>query len=384
MGKFRIYKDGYIESVQNIESDSRYGFNQPIDKLYIGQNRVKKVCKGSTLLMDGTDTSIYRYFYMYAVNAGGGTVSLQNNGNNAPDIEYSRDGVNWTTWDYSAIALYYTAPDDYSDTVIYPVFFRGSNPNGFNSSSSKYSKFAFSTGTKVVLGGNIMSLIDKTNFNTLETLPASYCFYSLFSQQSAVYSCKGLSFDGVLVNPDIESLYNLQLPATTLTSNCYHNMFWGSTSMIDAPVLPATTLTQSCYQGMFADCSSLINAPGLPAKTAAISCYQNMFTNCTFSIAPALPATTLAQYCYREMFSATHNITSQIELPATDLASGCYYQMFYYSSVNNIKCLAETNINTTNLYSWLSSSTGTFVKKTGVTFPSGKSGIPNGWTVEEI
>ena len=59
------------------------------------------------------------------------------------------------------------------------------------------------------------------------------------------------------------------------------------------------TLTNYCYSGMFWGCSSLTQAPELPAMTLAQSCYLNMFRNCTsLTSAPELPATTLANYCY--------------------------------------------------------------------------------------
>lgn len=54
--------------------------------------------------------------------------------------------------------------------------------------------------------------------------------------------------------------------------------------------------------------------------------------------------------------------------------------------LNYIKCLA-TDISASNYTnSWVAdvSSTGTFVKATGVTWPTGASGIPSGWTVQDV
>ena len=85
-----------------------------------------------------------------------------------------------------------------------------------------------------------------------------------------------------------------------------------------------------------------------------------MFKGCTSLVtAPVLPATTLADYCYAAMFRAT--------------------------SVNYVKCLA-TDISAFNCTeTWLrdASATGTFVKKAGVSWTTGNSGIPSGWTVVE-
>jgi hypothetical protein len=57
-------------------------------------------------------------------------------------------------------------------------------------------------------------------------------------------------------------------------------MFYGCTNLTTAPELPATTLASSCYQEMFSNCTSLTTAPELPATTLAWSCYNQMFYGC--------------------------------------------------------------------------------------------------------
>ena len=211
--------------------------------------------------------------------------------------------------------------------------------------------------------------------------------------------------------------YNLteapELPATTLAESCYSGMFRECTSLKEAPELPATTLAEACYDDMFIGCTSLTKAPELPATTLAGLCYDSMFQNCTsLTEAPELPATTLANYCYSSMFSDCYNLTEAPELPATTLANGCYNHMFYKcgnlteapelpattlandcytsmfyrcSKLNKVKCLAKYNINWQTTGSWLNgvAATGTFTKAAGVEWPSGGSGIPEGWTVVE-
>jgi hypothetical protein len=54
---------------------------------------------------------------------------------------------------------------------------------------------------------------------------------------------------------------------------CYSNMFYGCTSLTQAPELPATTLARYCYYFMFRDCTSLTEAPELPAITLTSYCY---------------------------------------------------------------------------------------------------------------
>ena len=141
-------------------------------------------------------------------------------------------------------------------------------------------------------------------------------------------------------------------------------MFSACTGLTAAPDLPATTLADYCYAGMFRDCSGLTAAPDLPATTLAKGCYMNMFYNCTnLTAAPVLPATTLANYCYSALFK------------------GC-------DKLNYVKCLA-TNIDAKDCTDdWLNSvsSSGTFVKAPEMDkwTPDSESGIPSGWTVENV
>ena len=106
-------------------------------------------------------------------------------------------------------------------------------------------------------------------------------------------------------------------------------MFYGCTSLTQAPELPATTLAIYCYDSMFQGCTSLTQAPELPATTLAEYCYSNMFKGCTsLTQAPALPATTLVSYCYSSMFNGCTALTQAPALPATILADHCYGYMF--------------------------------------------------------
>ena len=59
-------------------------------------------------------------------------------------------------------------------------------------------------------------------------------------------------------------------------------MFKGCTSLTIAPsILPATTLASECYAEMFSNCTSLTTAPELPALTLVSSCYYLMFNGCS-------------------------------------------------------------------------------------------------------
>lgn len=167
--------------------------------------------------------------------------------------------------------------------------------------------------------GNVMSLVSSYDYDNAKILDKTHAFYGLFQNNANIK------------NKDGEDLL---LPATTLTGNCYGNMFYGCSGLTKAPELPATTLAVCCYYQMFFFCSSLTTAPALPATTLAESCYERMFSGC--------------------------------------------------SNLSSVTCLA-TNISATDcVKDWLGSVVwrGTFTKAASMTsWPTGPSGIPSGWTV---
>ena len=320
-----------------------------IDQVYKSGAGVNKMYKGTDLAYDRSLKNKFEYFYVYATDplrdddaAIAGTVTLENNGGNAPNVEYSRDGVNWTTWDYSSLDLYGPVSSDESSPIYSFIFFRGNNPNGFNSSNSVYSRFIIIDNlygqAYITIGGNIMSLLYKDSFwkediSPNNTIPNNSCFYRLF-YQSDIFSCLG--------GPG------------------YYNG-----SNIGVFRLPAINLTNDCYNYMFGACKKLSYGPlVLPAKKLKNRCYSNMFNG-----------------CYPDYHRAPL-------LPATELANDCYSKMFYWCTGLNYVKISVTDFGdaTTPFGNWLNnvSATGTFVKKAGVTFPSGASGIPEGWTIEEI
>ena len=202
--------------------------------------------------------------------------------------------------------------------------FKGDNKEGVSENgTSGYNTLNFGiSGNPVALSGNIMSLIDGVGETTV--IPCDYCFCRLFR------------------NSAIKTVSSDFLPATTLKSSCYRDLFSGCQNLTQAPELPATTITDGCYNGMFYGCKSLVTAPELPAKVLLDGCYGYMFNGST--------------------------------------------------SLNYVKCLAtEGTVNgdgtvPSALDNWLEgvASTGTFEKISGVSYEAGGKGIPEGWTVKEI
>jgi len=347
-----------------------------------------------------------------------GNISFKKNSSSAPTVtlQYKKNDEEWTSFASSDTArVINVAAGD-------KIMFKGDNTQYANGASS-YNSFSGTT-AGFTLEGNIMSLISSENFANLTTLEGVYTFAYFFR------GCTGLTNASKLVLPATaltEYCYSgmfracsslttaPELPATTLADYCYSNMFTNCTSLVTAPAeLPATALTVGCYSNMFSSCSSLTTAPELPATTLASHCYDNMFSACTgLTSAPELPATALTEYCYSSMFSGCRSLTTAPELPATTLEINCYYGMFqgctslttapelpattltnscyyamfsYCTNLNSITCLATDISATYCTNGWLNnvSSTGTFTKATSMSsWPTGNSGIPNNWTVQD-
>ena len=245
------------------------------------------------------------------------------------------------------------------------IQFKGDNAT-YSTGSNAYTYF-IASGATFTVSGNIMSLIDSTDFAMATVLTKDYAFCSLFK------SCTGLT-----------DASNLVLPATTLRLGCYRSLFDRCSHLTSGTELPATTLAQDCYRSMFFNCSDLTTAPELPATRLASSCYYYMFDGCSsLTTAPELPATTLASSCYQYMFAGCSSLTTAPELPATTLINGCYRYMFQScTNLNYIKCLA-TDISASNCTNrWVANvaATGTFVTPSSTNWDTGTSGIPEGWT----
>ena len=260
------------------------------------------------------------------------------------------DGTGWKPYT-SGTAITLSATGD-------KVSFRGDNNTLASEPYSYGSSSKFSTTGKCFIYGNIMSLLYSNDYPTATTLIGDYTFCSLFFQNMNIYSHSSKAL--VLPATTLTTMCYYQmfincrnltsapmLPATTLADNCYSSMFYGCMNLTSAPAeLPATTLTYGCYSNMFEECSKLTSAPALPATTLAPYCYYRMFVGCrssSFTSAPSLPATTLAPYCYSNMFNGCSYLTSAPTLPATTLADYCYEEMFNGCKLSSAPALpAET------------------------------------------
>ena len=212
---------------------------------------------------------------------------------------------------------------------------RGTNTDGTASTRTEYSTIKFTNkAVKVACTGDIRTLLNWSNYSTVETKNARFChlfrYCSVLSSAPELPAIELRDYCYYYMFMGCTSLTSTpELPATELRGYCYYSMFDGCTSLKTAPDLPATRLVIYCYKSMFNGCTSLTSAPKLPAKTLAYYCYSTMFSGCTsLTSAPELPAIELGERCYQGMFDGCTSLTSAPELKATTLAEGCYYTMF--------------------------------------------------------
>jgi len=208
-----------------------------------------------------------------------------------PNLQYSTDKVNWKNLK-SNEWVYLTNIGD-------KVYLRGKNSKGLSFSNDTYTNIRISG--KVVASGSVMSLIDNNGSST-------------------------------------------QMVGT------FQNLFSGSQGLTKAPELPATTLTNQCYYAMFSNCHSLISGPALPATTMKDSCYAYMFDACdALTTTPKLPATKLAPYCYAQMFGNCTALTSASDLPSNVVEDYSYYCMF--GNCKNLKAAPNFQFSYVGKYS---------------------------------
>lgn len=224
-------------------------------------------------------------------------------------FQYSLDGGNtWTAGDNAMKTLN-------SGNTIY---FKGVNTTALGQDPFGTLFQSALSPTKLEVRGNIMSLCYGDHFEEYTTILANGFFKRLFGSSDTD-------------NPTLVRADKLYLPSTTLTSECYAEMFRHCNVLRTAPSLPATTLAANCYDKMFANCTSLTTAPSeLPATTLEDSCYYQMFARCTsLTTAPTISATVLSENCCYDMFFNCTSLKKAPALPATTLAKNCYYNMFY-------------------------------------------------------
>ena len=324
--------------------------------------RIKKYYK--LIKVDYEDSA---YFRITNTSNTGGFFTITRNGYpTTADLKYSLDGVNWTTADLST---------DFSLEVDAGanVYMKGTNTSGFNSSNSNYYKMAMDVDHTI--GGNIMSIVDETNYATTTSIPA-YCFAHLFYGDTHLVNAGGVNFGGVTSISNYGCAY--------MYSNC--------TSLTTGSDLSSVTIIgyYGC-QNMYGNCTSLTTGSDLSSVTSigSTGC-QNMYSNCTSLTTGSdlSSVTSIGSQGCGYMYTGCTSLTTPSDLSSVTSIenSGCYYM---YGDCTSLTKAIAPNIstwNTTQFGSWLSNTaaTGVVRKPAGLTIPTDTaSGIPTGWTTED-
>ena len=228
---------------------NKLGNKNIVKKMFGNKEVLKEVLNGSVIYSAEEELPAYVMF-----SSPESIMIVANNPSSAHDgtIEYSRDGIEWTTWNHSPVG----------GTKVY---FRGiGNTYCRGSFAGSLTSFFNITGSNVSVSGNLNALLDYQTENLNLSDLSSNTFEYLFGNLTNLIDAK-----------------KLILPATTLSSGCYNRMFAYCSNLITLPKLQATTLASNCYVSMFEGCTSLTQLPKLPVLNVSYGAYGNMFLNCT-------------------------------------------------------------------------------------------------------
>ena len=297
-----------------------------------------------------------------------------------PSISYSLDGGD--TWTEVAMS-----GSGNEDIVTTPAVNAGgkvlwkAEAARFALSQDKYS--TFNANGRFNVSGNIMSLLYGDNhYDKTDTKSYTYSFGSLFRDSTNLIDAS-----------------QLKLPRGHMNAADLLGLFFGCTSLVHGAPLYAPNIPDSCCYWMYRGCTSMTEMPTIAATSmlkdngdpanyglyyAFYGC-SNMEGDVKLNIVGDV-----AQQVLDACFSYCSKITS------VDLAfNGALGKMALRGAfvgctlLSHVKCLATSFYDdgtaaNGSLYNWMNnvSRTGTFIQASGVTWPRGKSGIPDNWTIE--
>lgn len=143
--------------------------------------------------------------------------------------------------------------------------------------------------------------------------------YKLYVTNVGENSCREMYMDCTSLKNIPSDMLTL---ATTVGQNGCYGMFQNCTSLENTTDIGATTMAYASFIYMYKNCASLLSTPNeLPATTLSGSCYRQMFYGCTsITEAPVLPALTLTNQAYQEMFDGCTHL-AKIKMMATNISA---------------------------------------------------------------
>lgn len=302
-------------------------------------------------------------------------------------IEYSLNNVEWVSLPTSQMTP--------SVAKGQKIYFRASGltPDSDNGIGT------FSVTAKCYVGGNLLSMIYSSDYNSYNTAPEN-AFRKLFRANGYLISACRISLPSVIPVSGCISTFAIcenlisapEINCTSIGSNGFASTFYNDTNLINVQKeIPEATLSFAAFYQTYYGCSALKTAPNMkPTGFTGGNVYKRTFMNCTslINVQEELPATGLTTSCYESMYEGCSLLEKGPALPAYGLRNIYYCYRYMFRNCTNlkyIKCLKYYYLSdwTTNWVSGVGTN-GIFVKRAftewGVTY--GSSGVPTGWTVE--
>ena len=304
------------------------------------------------------------YFYIKNVSNEIGEFNINNYSSNGT-LEYSLDGVNWTSYDLTTKPSVNVNPNS-------NIYLRGTNfKNNKSGSVINFTK-------DYTVGGNFMSLSNYATMSSVTTIDSNNYIQYVFYQQTHLVSAADLNFGNV----------------TTIGTQGFYGVFQSCSYLITPPDFSnVTSIGSQGLNEVFKSCSSLITPPDFSSVTSiGDNGLYSAFSNCSsLTTGPDLSSvTSIGNNGLNNTFSNCSSLTTGPDLSnVTSIGTYCLYGAFQSctklssATAPNVQDLTQNNV----LSSWLQNAgtqaTGTKVVNvpTGATITTGSgSGIPSGWT----
>ena len=335
--------------------------------LNIGGNQLKKLVRASDglVLFEKHQEEYPNWICFENLSPEITSTQIQVNfiGNVTPSLVYSYDRKSWTEIDNTS-----KTTNIYFDASHQRIWIKA-GPGGNTSLATGSSDYTLITPlgfgnvdlVKVAVRGNIFSLLDGENFESITSAP-NYCFQNLFNGSSysntALIDASGI----ILTNGSLKC-----------NNNTFRQMFKGQKRLEKGPQTPPSIEANTkqiigVFDGMFYDCTKME------------SCFDNI--NIDASKIPNSPS--YCRFTCRNMFISTKIKKMGITYTGTNFGSAQFINMFNgCSELNQIEVNFTTWPNTVFMTNWVSgvSSTGTFICPEALPIEYATNRIPPGWTV---
>lgn len=183
----------------------------------------------------------------------------------------------------------------------------------------------------------VISYYENGTWNEFRINPESDEFPTLQIQKRTYFKdlLRSNDYKRVYLRFDITGEYNVGGDLTTLlgemTEKNYARELFTYTSVVDASnLIFPNEVGAAAYRQLFSNCFNLTAAPAiLPALSLSTYCYLEMFYRCTsLTTAPILPASVLKDGCYQGMFYGCSNLT-HIEMLGAVIGEESLYKWVY-------------------------------------------------------